>query len=134
MARMETIEVVADVSSMPPGFLLSAGANLFVPARCDGAPARREGHAIIDQPRMLSGSGTRLRIALVPKGRLTKRALLPPSLRDSEDNGSAVPNAEALGYSQASLRDEILLACNSRRRLQLPDPLDAATGSCQASD
>src|SRR5947207_911691 len=53
MARMETIEVVADVSSMPPGFLLSAGANLFVPARCDGSPARREGHLINPEQRRI---------------------------------------------------------------------------------
>src|SRR6266404_6694849 len=42
----------------------------------------------------------------VPKGRLKRRAIVQPSLRDWTDISLVLPNVETLGYCRASLRDE----------------------------
>src|SRR6266581_730507 len=42
----------------------------------------------------------------VPKGRLKRRAIHQPSLRDWTAISLVLPNVETLGYCRASLRDE----------------------------
>src|SRR6266446_5781270 len=42
----------------------------------------------------------------VPKGRLKRRAIPQPSLRDWTAISLVLPNVETLGYYRASLRDE----------------------------
>src|SRR6266566_2847930 len=42
----------------------------------------------------------------VPKGRLKRRAIPQPSLRDWTAISLVLPNVETLGYCRASLRDE----------------------------
>ena len=71
----------------------------------------------------------------VPKGRLKRRAIPQPSLRDWTTTALVLPNVETLGYYRASLRDEeqILVALDSTEANRVPfvlcDPLRVSAAS-----